>query len=158
MLDETVDHDPLRLKGQGGQALYDTAMYQLQLIAQKQREREAMVRKSSQIPFVADLLQIISEFLGAPYSLSSPAYRPYHSKDEPSFRHDALSRSSSVDAKLQLAVTLLEESASVHNHDDALFTLADMNFVSLCLHFCFFGKFVNFHLLSWPNSTTSFPI
>ncbi|KAG2173521.1 hypothetical protein INT44_007112, partial [Umbelopsis vinacea] len=76
----------------------------------------------------------ISEFLGAPYSLSSSAYRPYHPKDEPSFRHDALSRSSSVDAKLQLAVTLLEEAASVHHHDDALYTLADMNFYAKYNH------------------------
>ncbi|KAI9280236.1 hypothetical protein BC943DRAFT_331053 [Umbelopsis sp. AD052] len=110
-LHETVD--PLRIKGEGGQALYDSAMYQLQLIAQKQREREANVRKSSQLPFVSDILKIINE---------------------PSFRHDALSRSSSVDAKLQLAVTLLEEAASVHHHDDALYTLADMNFYAKYNH------------------------
>jgi hypothetical protein len=146
-----TEYDPLQIQGYGGQALYDSAVYQLKLIEQKQQHTEAIVQKTSQFPLVSDILQIISEFLGAPYSFHGPAYRSLKSKDDvSSLKPDTVVRSTAVDAKLQLAITLLEEAAMVHHHNEALYTLADINFVSFMRRICRYHARPVAHLTIFP--------
>jgi hypothetical protein len=125
-----TEQDPARIQAYDGQVLYDSAMYQLQLIAQKQQDTQDRVQQASQFPSVSDILHIISEFLGAPYSFHGPAYRSYTPNDDPAMKPDTNIRSTTVDAKVQQAIHLLEEAAMTHHHNDALYTLADIHFVS----------------------------
>ncbi|KAG2171580.1 hypothetical protein INT43_008306 [Umbelopsis isabellina] len=104
-------------------------MQQLRAIAKKQRENDAIIRKASQFPGILDILNYISEFLGAHHSYprrNSDQY--YESDDDPDRDLESPIRSSFLDSQLQLAMTMLEEAANVHHHDDALYTLADINF------------------------------
>jgi hypothetical protein len=107
-------------------------MQQLTAIAKKQRENDAIIRKASQFPSIIDILNYISEFLGAHHSYPRRASDLYYESDDDSDRDlEVPIRSSFLDSKLQLAMTMLEEAANLHHHEDAMYTLADINFVSL---------------------------